>query len=83
MLKLKSELPALTEKFRAHLDVIAEYAPELKASGDYKNFDVRLAADCLYLFARRDTWTWREKYDATDAQINAVGRAALRALGII
>lgn len=81
-LKLKSELPGLKEKFATHIDEIKAYAPKLKASGDYDNFEVRLAADCLYAFAREDMWKWCDN-GANDAQINSLGRAALKSLSVI
>jgi hypothetical protein len=45
-MKLKAELTNVQHIFSAHIDQINRYAPELKKSGDYKDFGTRLACDC-------------------------------------
>lgn len=81
-LKLKAELPWLTKKFEEHTEQIKAYIPKLKASKDYNVFEVRLAAECLYAYAREEMYSWCD-CGATDAQINALGRAALKSLKLI
>lgn len=83
-MKLSKEYDFIKTQFNNNINKIAEYAPRLKASGKYKNFDVRLTWDCLNAFVGSSTiCAWYDKYDCNDEHIATVGKKALKELGII
>ena len=78
-MKLQSELMPLKERLSAILPKIQEYAPSLKASGEYKDFETRLAWDCLRAVTRSSViCEWYNKYDCNDSHIDTLAKQALR-----
>ena len=82
-MKLKNEYDFIKAQFQSHLEEIKAYAPKLKASGNYKDFEVRLTWDCIRAFVGSGTvCLWYDKYDCNDAHITTVGKKALKELGV-
>ena len=80
-MKLKAELEFTIEKMRSILPQIEEYAPKLKASGKYKDFETRLAWDCLRVAVGSEAiCQWYEKYNCTDKHIDTLAKVALKAV---
>ena len=83
-MKLQKELSFVKDQFQNNLDKIKEYAPKLKASGQYKDFEVRLVWDCIRAFVGSGTvCLWYDKYNCNDSHVFTVGKKALQELGII
>lgn len=83
-MKLQKELGYVKTQFQNNLGAIKDYAPKLKASGNFKDYETRLTWDCLYAFVGSGTiCLWYEKYDCNDTHITTVGKKALKELGII
>lgn len=83
-IKLSPELPFVLEKFQPNIDRIRSYAVHLRETGDYRNFETRLAWDCLRRYVGIGTLTsWYEKHACTDKHITALGIHALRKLGVL
>lgn len=83
-MKLQKELPIVIETFNKHLEKITEYAAVLKESGDYNDFNTRLAFDCLRAFIGTKTiCELYDKYNCHDSHIKTLGIKALKELNII
>lgn len=83
-MKLQKELGYVKTQFQNNLSAIKDYAPKLKASGQYKDYETRLTWDCLRAFIGTGTMClWYEKYNCHDAHITTVGKKALKELGVI
>ena len=83
-MKLKNEMEFVKKQFADNLDKIKDYAPKLKASGNYKDFEVRLAWDCIRAFVGSGTvCLWYEKYGCNDSHVTTLGKAALKELQVI
>lgn len=83
-MKLKNELDFVKKQFADNLEKIKEYAPVLKASGQYQDFEKRLTFDCLRAFVGTSTMCeWYEKYNCNDSHIYTLGKNALKELNII
>ena len=84
MMKLQNEFENVKNKFKERLEDIKDYAPKLKESGDYNDFEVRLAWDCLRAFIGTKTLcNWYYKYDCNDKHITTLGKKVLKELGVI
>jgi hypothetical protein len=83
-MKLKNEYEYIYTQFQNHLEEIKEYAIQLKASGQYKDFEVRLTWDCIRAFVGSGTvCLWYDRYDCNDSHITTVGKKALKELGVL
>lgn len=83
-MKLQKEFEFVKIQFQNNLYKIKEYAPKLKESGQYKDFEVRLVWDCLRAFVGSGTiCLWYEKYDCNDTHITTLGKKALKELEVI
>lgn len=83
-MKLQNELAFVKGKFTENLDKIKAYAPKLKASGQYQDFEKRLTFDCLRAFVGSETMCdWYDKYDCHDNHIYTLGKTALKELKVI
>lgn len=83
-LKLQPELEFVCGKFQPHLPAIRNYADVLRRTGEYRNFEIRLAWDCLRVYIGIGTITsWYEKHACTDKHITTLGIHALRRLGVL
>lgn len=71
--------------FTQHAGKIKEYAPKLKASGKYKDFERRLAWDCLNAFIGSAAIcdTYYNKEGLNDDHITTAGKKALKQTGIL
>lgn len=77
-MRLKKELPELVEKLKAIKEKIPPYAKELKASGNYKDFEVRLANDCLKaVVPNAELCGWYDTYQCHDSHITTLAKRAL------
>lgn len=77
-MKLAQELDYVVEKFR-QIRNLEDYATNLKASGDYNNFETRLSWDCLRATVPSSViCSWYEKYECTDAHITTLAKKALK-----
>jgi hypothetical protein len=77
-MKLANELNYVVEQFK-HITNLNEYADELRASGDYKDFETRLAWDCLKASVPVDVrCSWYDKYNCTDDHITTLAKKALQ-----
>lgn len=83
-MKLQKEFEFVKGQFQNNLEKIKEYAPQLKASGQYKDFEVRLAWDCIRAFVGSGTvCLWYDKYNCNDTHITTLAKKALKELGVI
>lgn len=83
-MKLKKEFNYVYGVFEKNIDKIKEYAPKLKASGEYDNFEKRLTFDCLRAFVGTNTMCeWYSKYDCNDGHIFTLGKAVLKDLKVL
>lgn len=77
-MKLAQELESVVEKFK-RIDNLEEYADALKKSGEYNDFETRLAWDCLRATVPAETiCDWYEKYNCNDTHITTLAKAALK-----
>jgi len=80
-MKLQNELQETINRFNKIADKIVPYAEQLKASGDYKNFKIRLANDCLRaVYKSSEICDWYDKYDCNDSHITTLAEKALDAV---
>ena len=83
-MKLQNEFDYIKKQFESNLEKIKDYAPKLKASGNYKDFEIRLTWDCIRAFVGTGTvCLWYEKYNCNDTHITTVEKKALKELGVI
>lgn len=83
-MKLQNEYIFVKSQFENHIDKIKEYAPKLKASKQYNDFEKRLAFDCLRAFiGSAKMCEWYEKYNCNDTHIYTLSKKALKELKII
>lgn len=77
-MKLANELDFVVERFKK-IHGLEAYAEKLKKSGDYHDFETRLAWDCLRVAVGTTTiCEWYTKYDCTDAHITTLAKKALQ-----
>lgn len=77
-MKLAPELDFVVEKFK-QIRNLESYAEELKKSGNYNDFEARLAWDCLRLTVPSSTiCEWYEKYNCNDTHITTLAKTALK-----
>lgn len=82
-MKLKNEIPFIKESF-SKLTTLSEYAKTLKASGNYKNFETRLAWDCIHATISSEIiCNWYDKYDCNDDHITTAAKAVLKEMKIL
>lgn len=78
-MKLQNEYENVLSRFKAIADKIPPYAEELKASGNYKDFETRLAWDCLRATTKSDEiCEWYKKYNCDDMHITTLAKKALK-----
>ena len=83
-MKLQAEYNYIKKQFEDNVEKIKDYAPQLKASGNYKDFEIRLTWDCIRAFVGSGTvCLWYEKDNCNDTHITTVGKKALKDLGVI
>ena len=83
-MKLQTEYNYIKKQFEDNVERIKDYAPKLKASGNYKDFEIRLTWDCIRAFVGTGTvCLWYEKYNCNDTHITTVGKKVLKDLGVI
>ena len=77
-MKLTNELDFVVEKFK-QIKSLEEYAVTLKKYGLYKDFETRLAWDCLRLTISTDViCEWYNKYNCNDEHITTLAKKALK-----
>jgi len=82
-MKLKNEIPFIRERF-SKLTTLPEYTKTLKASGNYKNFETRLAWDCIHATIPSEIiCNWYDKYDCNDDHITTAVKAVLKEMKIL
>lgn len=82
-MKLKNEIPFIRERF-AQIQNLPEYAENLKAKGNYKNFETRLAWDCIHATISSEIiCDWYYKYGCNDDHITTVAKAILKEMKIL
>ena len=83
-MKLQNEYNYVKEKFSDKIDKIKGYSLILKQSNEYKDFEVRLAWDCLRAFIGSNViCNWYDKYDCHDAHITTLAKRVLKDLGVL
>ena len=83
-MKLQAEYNYIKKQFEDNVEKIKDYAPKLKASGNYKDFEIRLTWDCIRAFVGSGTiCLWYEKYNCNDTHITTIGKKVLKDLGVI
>lgn len=83
-MKLQKEFETVMKAFADNVEKIKEYAPRLKESKNYNDFEKRLTFDCLRAFVGTVTMCeWYDKYDCDDNHIYTLGRKALKELKVI
>lgn len=77
-MKLENELKFTVEKMKG-ITNLKEYAEDLKANGDYQDFETRLAWDCLRAAVGTSTiCKWYDKYNCNDSHITTLAKRALK-----
>lgn len=77
-MKLKDELDYVVEKFK-QIKRLDEYAESLKKSGNYNDFETRLAWDCLRASVPVEVrCSWYQKYNCNDEHITTLVKTALK-----
>lgn len=77
-MKLQPELDFVVEKFK-QIKTLEDYAAILKASGNYDEFETRLAWDCLRATVPVEVrCSWYEKYGCNDDHITTLVKKALK-----
>ena len=77
-MKLANELDFVVEKFK-QIKNLEEYAVDLQKYGLYKDFETRLAWDCLRKTVSTDIICgWYDKYDCNDEHITTLVKKALK-----
>lgn len=77
-MKLTEELDFVVEKFK-QIRNLEDYAQRLKEYGIYKDYETRLAWDCLRMTVPSSTiCEWYEKYGCTDDHITTLAKKALK-----
>lgn len=77
-MKLANELNYVVEQFNKITDLEA-YATHLKEHGKYKDFEKRLAWDCLHKTVPSSViCEWYDKYNCTDDHITTLAKNALK-----
>jgi hypothetical protein len=81
----KESYNQIVNVFQDNINKIKDYAPKLKETGKYSNFEVRLTWDCLHAFIGSSiiTHTYYDKEGLNDDHITTAGKKALKELGII
>jgi len=78
-MKLQAELENVTNRFKEIQGKIIPYAKQLKMSNNYKDFETRLAWDCLHTtFKSSEICNWYDKYNCTDEHITTLAKQALK-----
>lgn len=77
-MKLANELDFVVEKFK-QIKNLEDYAKKLKEYGIYKDYETRLAWDCLRMTVPSTTiCEWYEKYGCNDDHITTLAKKALK-----
>lgn len=77
-MKLADELDYVVEKFK-QIKSLEDYAENLKKSGNYNDFETRLAWDCLRASVPVEVrCSWYEKYGCNDDHITTLVKKALK-----
>jgi len=80
-MKLQNEMPEMLKRFDTLKDRIAEYAAILKGSGDYKDFETRLAWDCFRaVYNSTEACDLYDKYNCNDTHIDTAVKIALKSI---
>jgi len=81
----KESYDAIVKVFDENIEEIKEYAPKLRDSGNFKEFDLRLAWDCLraYVGTRTICSRYYDSEGLHDGHIATASKKALRELNII
>ena len=86
MLKLEKELPEVVKRLevlKRHSNVF-EYREKLKASGNYKCFEVRFAWEvCHAVYSTKEICKWYDEYNCNDGHITSLFTAALKKMGLL
>jgi hypothetical protein len=78
-MKFQNELQGVVEKMEAIKDKIASYAEQLKASGEYQDFETRLAWDVLKaVVGTSKICEWYDQYNCNDSHIGTLAKKALK-----
>lgn len=83
-MKLQQEYEITKSKIAAIKTQIIEYIPKLKESGQYNNFETRLAFDVLrVIYPSSVICDWYGKYDCNDKHIETLIKRCLKDLNLI
>lgn len=78
-MKLQKELQSVVEKMEAIKEKIEQHAIALKESGKFKDFETRLAWDCLRaVVGTGGICEWYKQYDCNDSHIETLAKKALK-----
>ena len=77
-MKLQKELPGVIEKFQSiPISKLSAHIKILYESGRYKDFETRIAWDCLHA-CKVDIIRWYKIYNCTDKHITTLAKIALK-----
>lgn len=80
-MKLQDELPEMIKRFNTLKDRIGKYASQLKESGEYKDFETRLAWDCFTaVYNSAEACDLYDKYNCNDTHIDTAVKIALKSI---
>ena len=86
MLKLEKELPEVVKRLevlKLHSNVF-EYREKLKASRNYKCFEVRFAWEvCHAVYSTKEICKWYDEYNCNDGHITSLFQVACRKTGLL
>lgn len=78
-MKLKAVFGEVSGRMERIAPRIPAYAEALKAEGDYRDFETRLAWDCLRAVVPvAEICEWYDKYGCDDSHITTLAKACLR-----
>ena len=78
-MKLKTLLPEVIDRFgNVPRETVMRHVAKVKASGDYKDLETRIAWDLLHAtFKASEICDWYEQYDCNDSHITTLAKDAM------
>lgn len=78
-MKLSDELPEFIKRLTPLKEAIQEHSRVLKESGNYKDFQTRLAFDCLHkVYSSNEVCNWYKLYNCNDTHIETLAKKAVK-----
>ena len=89
-MKLQQELPKVVERLKELIakkgeQKVREYMKAVKDSGEYKNYDVRIANDIVKYgcIGSKTVCEWYNRYGCHDSHVTTLCIAAMKEVGLL